>query len=65
MKSKFLNYSVSISTYDKAKGRYVVTAEFVGGYGVLSYHSTKADADAAVKRYQAADARRNAVYGRA
>jgi hypothetical protein len=61
MTTKFLNYSVSTSTYDKAKGRYVVTAEYTDGYEVLSYHKTKADADAALKRYEAADARRRAI----
>jgi hypothetical protein len=56
---KFLNYSVSASTYDKATGKYVVTAEFLDGYEVLSYHKTKAEAFAAMKRYEAADKRRN------
>jgi hypothetical protein len=61
MTTKFLNYSVSTSTYDKAKGQYVVTAEYADGYEVLSYHKSKTDADAALKRYKAADARRRAV----
>ena len=64
--AKFLNYSVSTSTDAKAKARglrYVVTAEFVEGYEVLSYHRTKAEAVAQMKRYQEADKRRSAVYG--
>jgi len=61
MKNKFLNYAVgpASSISDGGRhGRFVVTAEFVSGFEVISYHESKADADAAIKRYQAADKRR-------
>ena len=48
--SRFLNYSVAAST--RAPGRYVVTAEYVEGYEILSYHLTKDDADRAARRYE-------------
>jgi hypothetical protein len=58
MTREFLNYSVARSTDAHSENRYVVTAEYSNGYSLLSFHKTKADADAAVKRYQAADRRR-------
>jgi hypothetical protein len=61
MTNKPLNYSVgpATSVQDGGRhGRYVVTAEYVRGYQVLSFHETLRDARAAIKRYQAADARR-------
>jgi hypothetical protein len=47
----FLNYSVS-----KYKGQTVVTAEYMDGFVILSEHKSLADAQAAMKRYEAADA---------
>jgi hypothetical protein len=60
MSTKFLNYSVSTEVRPRHPqyGQYCVTAEYMDGYEVLSYHATKAEADAAMQRYQAADARR-------
>lgn len=62
--SKFLNYSVSTESRPRhpQAGQYVVTAEFDDGFEVLSYHRTKAEADAQMKRYEAGDKRRK-IYG--
>jgi len=61
--AKFLNYSIGREERPNHpnNGDYVVTAEFVEGYEVLSYHRTKAEADAAMKRYIAGDKRRAAA----
>jgi hypothetical protein len=58
--TQLLNYSVSTETRPRHPqyGQHCVTAEYIDGYEVLSYHKTKAEAFAALKRYEAADARR-------
>jgi hypothetical protein len=55
--AKPLNYSVSreVRPGHVNKGDYVVTAEYVEGYEVLSWHETKAEAVAACKRYEAGE----------
>jgi hypothetical protein len=58
----FLTVSRSTAPRAIARGfRYVVTAEYADGYEVLSYHKIKAEAFAALQRYEAADARGEAV----
>jgi hypothetical protein len=57
---KFLQYSVATESRPRHpnQGQYCVTAEYVEGFQVLSYHQTEAEARAALKRYEAADKRR-------
>lgn len=53
------NYTVSTDHKAKADERqFCVTIEYPSGYQILSHHWTKAEADAAVQRYQAGDKRR-------
>jgi hypothetical protein len=60
-RTEFLNYSIGPATSVEGgrHGHYVVTAEYVSGYQVISFHESKRDAQAAIKRYQAADVRRS------
>ena len=50
--SRLLNYSVCTSTRPQSLGMFVVTAEYLDGYEVLSYHETKDEADRAARRYE-------------
>jgi len=55
MKDRFLNYSVS---FDEKESCYVVTAEYVGGYAVLSRHDTKRAAQQMLRLWKAYDRNR-------